>query len=138
MKKILFIALIAVIVSVLTIFVIFFFSSEKLEPLPRDVVISKPSPDSQTIALILRSRANKSWDLLGSEQKFYLAFRRNNVTSIIDYDLSEGRGTYEGSIVDVKWLNKNEILIKRFVADQQADVIFNQSENQWKSVADTK
>ena len=112
--------------------VLIYMGTKGRKPIPKNIIISKVSPDKKITALIFQYHTGESFDLLGAGNRFYLGFKINDITCIIDRDLSEGMGSYEGGISDIIWLNKTELLIQRSVADKQSDLIFDLKEFQWK------
>ncbi len=110
-----------------------FIGTEGREPIPKEILIKKTSPDGNLEALILTGDTGDSWDLLGAGHRAYLAIVKNNTTLILDRDLTEGMGTYEGGIMNIAWLNNNEILIERYISDRQDNIIFNYKTIEWKS-----
>jgi hypothetical protein len=112
--------------------VLIYIGAKGSEPIPKNIIMSKVSPDRKITALIFQSHTRELLDVLGAGYRFYLGFRQNNITYIIDRDLSEGMGSYEGGISDIIWLNKTQLLIQTSVADRQSDLIFDLKEFQWK------
>lgn len=104
-------------------------SSKKVK-FPTHVYLEKKSPDNITNAVIY-SWSNDKDNYLGSDYKFILGFSNSKTKWYIDFDLSEGFGTYEGGITDIKWLNNNEILIKRIISDRPKDIKYNLQLNKW-------
>ena len=104
--------------------------------LPKHVYLEKKSPDSKTNAIIY-SWSNDD-DLLGSKEKFMLGFTNKKSRWYIDYELSEGFGTYEGGITEIRWLNNNEVRIKRIINDSPKDIRYNIRLNEWSLVNSTQ
>ena len=74
------------------------------------------------------------FDFLGSDDRFSLGFTNKKSKWYIDFELSEGFGTYEGGITGIEWLNDSEVLIKRRVSDSQKDIKYNIRNNEWTLV----
>ena len=98
---------------------------------PTHIYLEKKSPDNKTNAIIYSwSNADKD-DLLGSDDKFILGFTNTKTKWYVDFELSEGFGTYEGGITEIQWLNNNEVLIKRIISDRPKDIKYNLQLNEW-------
>ena len=95
--------------------------------IPSEVFLSKISPDSSTVALILRG--NDCTFLFGN--RYYLALDKNNNRWIVDRELSDGFGDYEGGIVKIIWLDSNKVKIERYISDMKSDIVFDISNSKW-------
>lgn len=97
---------------------------------PTHVYLEKLSPDKKTKAIIY-SWSNEASNLLGSNDRFILGFTNPKAKWYIDFELSEGFGTYEGGISGIEWLNANEVVIKRRISDSPKDIKYNLNLNEW-------
>ena len=104
------------------------------EIIPRIVVMEQENLKKEVTAQILEGEMIDSFDLLGSNQRFYLSLQYRNSQHLILRDLSEGSGTYEGGVVGLRWLDPNRLYIERIVADQRADLIYDISSKTWLDV----
>ncbi len=94
--------------------------------LPHTILDQITSPSGSQTALVLEAAHHRTWfDLLGGDRRFYLGLRRGCVTCILNRELSDGRGTYEGGIGAIRWEDENTILLARWVNDQEANLAFN-------------
>jgi hypothetical protein len=107
---------------------------EGAEILPKKVIIEKRNPNKEIIAQILEGEKIEDLNLLGSNYRFYLMLKYPNARHLILRDLSEGFGSYEGGVLDLKWVDSNRVYIERIVGDQRADLIYDLSINTWKDV----
>ena len=107
---------------------------EGSEILPTKVIIEKENPNKNITAQILEGEQIEGFNVLGSNYRFYLTLKFSNVRHLILRDLSEGFGTYEGGVIDLKWIDSNRIYIERIVSDQRADLIYDLSINTWQDV----
>jgi len=98
---------------------------------PSDIYLEKKSPNGKTNAIIY-SWSNSDENFIGSEYRFILGFTNTNSKWYVDYELSEGQGTYEGGITELSWLNEDEVLIKRTIGDRFEDIKYNIRTNKWK------
>ena len=101
---------------------------------PTTVYLEKLSPDKKTKAIIYSWINSNESNILGSEYRYILGFSKSKSKWYIDYELSEGFGTYEGGILGIRWLNNNEVLIKRTIADSRKDIKYNLLLNTWTLV----
>ncbi len=101
---------------------------------PTHIYIEKLSPDKKTSAIIYSWSKGDKANLLGSDNRFILGFTNKKSKWYIDFELSEGFGTYEGGITAIEWLNNSEVLIKRRVSDSQKDIKYNVRTNEWKLI----
>jgi hypothetical protein len=101
---------------------------------PTHIYIEKISPDKKTNAIIYSWSNGNKFDFLGSDDRFSLGFTNKKSKWFIDFELSEGFGTYEGGITGIEWLNNSEVLIKRRVSDSQKDIKYNIRNNEWTLV----
>lgn len=104
---------------------------QKNEKWPGKIFVREISPNGSIEALVFKLESEKFFNLLGGDTRFYFGFRRNNISMIIDFDLSEGTGTYEGGVTGLAWLNDDVVMIKRFVNDQEKDIGFNFVQYKW-------
>ena len=128
--------ILAVIISgtlscILTIVIMTFSGSEGKEPLPHQIIQTVISPDGKITALLFKDDTGESMNFLGSDSRNYLGIKKNSVTYIISRDLTEGFGSYEGGVFNIKWLNDQLIFIERVISDQQKNIIFDISEDKW-------
>ncbi len=123
----------AIITALLTYMITDFIGTEGKEPIPKEILFKKISPNGKLEALIFAGDTGESWDLLGAGHRAYLAIVKNNTTMIINRDLTEGMGTYEGGIMNIEWLNNEEILIERYISDRQDNIVYNCDKIEWKS-----
>jgi hypothetical protein len=135
-KKIILLIVLAVIITgTLTWFITFiamtFSGSEVKEPLPQKVIQTEVSPNGKVAALLFEDNTGESMNFLGSDSRIFLGIKKNDVTYIISRDLTEGFGTYEGGVFNIKWLNDQQIFIERIIGDQQKNIIFDVIENRW-------
>ena len=98
---------------------------------PEEIYIQQESPNGFTTAFIYHWQDTRKTDLLGSEQRYYLGFQNAHSKWYIDYELSEGAGTYESAIISVHWINYRRLYIKRVLHDEQNDLIYDIYENIW-------
>ena len=98
---------------------------------PTHIYMEKLSPDKKTNAIIYSWSIGDRTNFLGSDDRFILGFTNTQSKWFIDFELSEGFGTYEGGITGVEWLNDSEVLIKRRVSDSQKDIKYNVRNNEW-------
>ena len=104
------------------------------EIIPRIVLMEQENLKNEVTAQILEGEMIDSFNLLGSNQRFYLSLQYRNSQHLILRDLSEGSGTYEGGVVGLRWLDPNRLYIERIVADQRADLIYDISSKTWLDV----
>lgn len=102
---------------------------------PKHIYLEKKSPDNRTNAFIYSWSNDNGFNLLGSDAKFILGFANTNSKWYVDFELSEGFGTYEGGITEIQWLNNNEVLIKRVISDKPKDIKYNLKLNEWTIIA---
>jgi hypothetical protein len=102
---------------------------------PTHIYLQKSSPDQKTTAVIYSWNKNDKWNILGSNYRYMLGFTKANSKWYIDYELSEGFGTYEGGILSLEWLNADEVLIKRTISDSSKDIKYNLRLNKWILIA---
>ena len=102
--------------------------------LPSHVYLEKKSPNKITMAIIYSWRNDASNNLLGSDYRFMLGFSNSNSKWYVDFELSEGYGTYEGGVTGLEWQNNNEVLIKRIISDRNKDIKYNIALNKWTLV----
>ena len=107
---------------------------EGSEILPTKVIIEKKNPNKEITAQILEGEKIEGFNPLGSNYRFYLTLKYPRAQHLILRDLSEGLGSYEGGVIDLKWVDSNRIYIERIVSDQQADLIYDLSINTWQDV----
>jgi hypothetical protein len=98
---------------------------------PTHIYIKKLSPDKKTNAIIYSWSIGNGNNLLGSDDRFILGFTNPKSKWYIDFEISEGFGTYEGGVTGIEWLNDNEVLIKRRINDTQKDIKYNIHFNEW-------
>ena len=104
---------------------------------PTHIYLESKSPDNITNAIIYSWTNETEDNLLGSEYRFMLGFANTKSTWYIDYELSEGFGTYEGGITGIKWLNNNEVIINRIINDIPNDIKYNIRLNEWAVINTT-
>ncbi len=100
------------------------------EPLPKNVVFSKPAPNRSMMAVILHGSTGA---ILGGD-RYYLALQHGEATYLILHELTLGQGNYEAEIEDIEWRNDTEILIKRILYDQQNNTVFHIDTHTWEEV----
>lgn len=135
-KSIILLVILAVIISgALSCFMTYIFmsfsGSERKEPLPQEIIQKEVSPNGKVIALLYEDSTGESMNFLGSDNRNYLGIKKNDITYIISRDLTEGFGTYEGGVFNIRWLNNQQILIERIIGDHQKNIIFDIQENRW-------
>ena len=64
-------------------------------------------------------------------ERWCLGFEKNGTKWFIDYDLGEGKGSYEGGVFDMEWLDRNRVIIHRRIDDRDANVVFDLSSNKF-------
>jgi hypothetical protein len=100
--------------------------------LPHVMIDQTTSPCGSQTALVLEAAHYRTcFDLLGGDRRFYLGLRRGHVTCILNRELSDGRGTYEGGIGTIKWEDENTVLLERWVNDREANLAFNTADWKW-------
>ena len=104
------------------------------EIIPRKILMEQENPNNEVTAQILEGEMIDSFNLLGSNQRFYLLLQYRNSQHLILRDLSEGSGTYEGGVVGLRWLDHNRLYIERIVADQRSDLIYDILSKNWQDV----
>jgi len=107
---------------------------EGSEILPTKVIMEKKNPDKEITAQILEGEKIEGFNPLGSNYRFYLSLKYPKAQHLILRDLSEGFGSYEGGVIDLRWVDSNRIYIERIVSDQEADLIYDVSINTWQDV----
>lgn len=102
---------------------------------PTHIFLSKPSPNKNTTAIIYswveKNKLDFGDNWLGSDSRFILGFTNKKAKWYVDFELSEGLGTYEGGVMGIEWLNENEVLIRRRISDSQKDIKFNLELHEW-------
>jgi hypothetical protein len=98
---------------------------------PTHIYLEKKSPDNNTTAIIYSWSVSDYFNFLGSNKRYILGFKNLKSKWYVDFELSEGFGTYEGGITELEWLNNNEVLIKRVVSDRPKDIKYNLKLNEW-------
>ena len=98
---------------------------------PTKIYLQKKSPDKETTAIIYSWPTHGKANWLGSNLKFILGFTNKTSKWYVDFELSEGFGTYEGGITEIQWINDNEVLIKRVISDRPKDIKYNLKLNEW-------
>jgi hypothetical protein len=107
---------------------------EGAEILPTKMIIEKKNPNQEITAQILEGEKIEGFNPLGSNYRFYLLLKYPKARHLILRDLSEGFGSYEGGVIDLKWVDSNRVYIERIVGDQRADLIYDLSINAWQDV----
>ena len=135
-KGIILLVILAVIISgtlscFMTFIIMSFSGSEGKEPLPHKIIQTEVSPNGEVTALLFEDSTGESMNFLGSDSRNYLGIKKNDITYIISRDLTEGFGTYEGGVFNIKWLNDQQIFIERIIGDQQKNIILDIRENRW-------
>jgi hypothetical protein len=100
---------------------------------PNKIFLEEPSPDKEIKAIIFTWNENGGTDLLGSSSRFVLGFKKGETKWFLEKEISEGRGTYEGGITGLKWLNNHEVLINRILDDQPNNLIYNLRDHAWRT-----
>ena len=108
--------------------------SEDSEILPEEVYLEKKNPNNDIMAQIVKGEQIEGFNPLGSEKRFYLLLKYPKSQHLLLRDLSEGFGTYESAITDLKWIDSAQIYIERIISDNQADLIYDILDNSWKNV----
>ncbi len=98
---------------------------------PTHIYTEKISPDKKTNAIIYSWSKSDKNNFLGSDGRFILGFSNKKSKWYIDFELSEGFGSYEGAITGIEWINDSEVLIRRRVNDSQKDIKYNVRSNEW-------
>ena len=140
MKKIIKVSVIISVICLVVYFVIMLLIYQpriphEAELLPTEIIATKQHPSSHLMAQILEGRKLDGFNPLGSSARYYLALQYPEIKHLILYDLSEGSGSYEGGVLDIKWINSNRVLIERIVNDRQANIVFDVSQNRFEEVA---
>jgi hypothetical protein len=100
--------------------------------LPHDIIDQIASPRGSQTAMVLEAAHHLTWfDLLGGDRRFYLALRRGCVTCILNRELSDGYGTYEGGFGTIRWEDENTVFLERWVNDREANLAFNTADWEW-------
>ena len=107
-------------------------SHSGVETLPTTLVMERTSPNGTVTAQILQGEKFDRWNVLGSNVRFHLALKYQNETCILSRDLSENTGTYEGGILDMKWLDNKRVLVHRTVADLTSYLVLDIQTLTWK------
>ena len=113
------------------VIICFMYPKVKCELFPNQAIASEPSPDGKVIATILESKRNNKSNYLGSDIQFFLSLEYDNSTAIFTRDLTEGFGSYEGGVHGLRWLSADRILIERYVADRESNIIFDLMSHSW-------
>jgi hypothetical protein len=105
---------------------------------PKCIFLSKPSPDKNLTAIIYtweeKDKVESLENILGNDSRFVLGFSNKKSKWLVDFELSEGFGTYEGCITGIEWINEYEVLVKRRISDSQKDIKYNIRLNKWTLV----
>ena len=117
--------------SGITAFIMVFRATEGKEPIPHEIIQAELSPDGQTTAMLFSAHTGETWDILGAGRRVYLGIKIEEITYIIDRDLTEGFGTYEGGVGEIHWLNDHQVFVERIIADQPQDLIFDVYAHVW-------
>ena len=104
------------------------------EIIPREVLMEQENLKTEVTAQILKGEMIDSFNLLGSNQRFYLSLKYRNSRHLILRDLSEGSGAYEGGVIGLRWLDNNRLYIERIVGDQRSDLIYDILSKNWQDV----
>lgn len=96
---------------------------------PDSVWVSRASQDSSIQATVFYWRDAQA-NFLAAE-RWCLGFEKNGTKWFIDYDLGEGKGSYEGGVLDMEWLDPNRVMIRRRIDDRDANLVFDLSSNKF-------
>jgi hypothetical protein len=91
--------------------------------------VTRASQDSSIQATVYYWRDSQA-NFLAAE-RWCLGFEKNGTKWFIDYDLGEGKGSYEGGVFDMEWLDRNRVIIHRRIDDRDANVVFDLSSNKF-------
>ena len=97
---------------------------------PTHIYLEKKSADGKINAVIYSWLNGDKENFLGSDERFILGFISNKSKWYVDYELSEGQGTYEGGITEIQWLNDHEVLI----SDSFKNIKYNICSNEWELI----
>lgn len=64
-------------------------------------------------------------------ERWCLGFEKNGTKWFFDYDLGEGKGSYEGGVLDLQWLDADRVMIRRRIDDRDANLVFDLSSNKF-------
>lgn len=103
-----------------------------IESMPATVLLEKTNPEGTVTAQILQGRMLEKWNFLGSDVRFHLALKFQTETCVLSRELTGGMGTYEGGMLDLKWLDNRQIVIHRAVADQASYLVFDIVTMKWR------
>jgi hypothetical protein len=137
MKKYLKIAIvtICILVAVYIGLIHYIFNSPDIpggaEILPEEVLMEKRAPNNKLLAQILIGEKIEGFNPLGSNERYYLSIKHPSSQYLVLRDLSEGFGSYEGGVMDLKWLDSEHICIERVVGDQRSDLIYDLESHLW-------
>jgi len=104
---------------------------EGAEILPEKILMEKRGPDNQLSAQILIGEKIEGFNPLGSNERYYLSIKHPSSQYLVLRDLSEGFGSYEGGVMDLKWLDAEHVHIARVIGDQRADLIYDLKSHSW-------
>jgi hypothetical protein len=90
---------------------------------PDSISARATSPDSMVEARIYYWRDDNA-NFLAAE-RWCLGFSKDKTTWLIERELGEGKGSYEGGVFYPEWLNNHQVKVHRRIDDQDADVVFD-------------
>ncbi|MEX1132748.1 MAG: hypothetical protein WEC15_05955 [Flavobacteriales bacterium] len=94
---------------------------------PDSVWVSRNSPDSSMKATVYYWRDADANFL--AQERWCLGFEKNGIKWFIDHDLSDGKGSYEGGVFDLQWIDERRVRIFRRIDDQDANIVFDLDRN---------
>lgn len=100
--------------------------------IPQQVMLEQVSPDGDITAIVYTADTGKL-NLIGAEQRAYLGIRYPGSELILRRELTESFGEYEGGVLELKWISNHEILVKRAIADQRKDIVFDVTSHKWRT-----
>jgi hypothetical protein len=96
---------------------------------PDSVWVSRTSPDSSMQATVYYWRDADANFL--AQERWCLGFEKNGTKWFIDYDLSDGKGSYEGGLFDLQWIDERRVRIFRRIDDRDANIVFDLERNSY-------
>jgi hypothetical protein len=101
-------------------------------PLPRRVAFEAQSSKGDMTAVVYLEKG--AFDMLGGDDRAWLAIQFPGAEYILRKELTEGSGSYEGGVFGLRWLSDTDVLVERAVADQWRDIVYNTEKHSWREV----
>ena len=121
-------------IIIIFIFIILF----QCKDLKMDIYLKSESPNKKLLAEIINIKDKTHVDFLTDGTHFLRITNLLDSTRIlIEKDLLNGHGGYESEIVNLFWIDNNQIFIERYLDDIKQNLIFNLKEIKFKDIGDS-